>query len=170
MSEKWLGAIFIIGSCGGFGFSLASDYRKNERALRQLLRALSYMECELQYHLTPLPELCRQAAGETSGIVQDIFRRLGRELDHQTSPDVEICMKAVLQNTTSIPKTVKRHFKILGKTLGRFDLPGQLKGLEEAQASCKRELDAMKANQRDTLKSYQVLGLCAGAALAILFI
>lgn len=170
MSEKWLGAIFIIGSCGGFGFSLASDYRKNAGALRQLLRALNYMECELQYHLTPLPELCRQAAKEADGIVQDIFCRLGRELEQQTSPDVEICMKTVLQDTPTVPKAVRRHFKILGKTLGRFDLPGQLKGLEEAQASCKRELEAIRANQRDTLKSYQVLGLCAGAALAILFL
>lgn len=170
MSEKWLGAIFIIGSCGGFGFSLASDYRKNARALRQLLRALNYMECELQYHLTPLPELCRQAARQADGIVQEILRRLGKELEQQTSPDVEICMKTVLQDTPSVPKAVKRHFKILGKTLGRFDLPGQLKGLEEAQASCRRELDTMKAHQHDTVKNYQVLGLCAGAALAILFI
>lgn len=170
MSEKWLGAIFIIGSCGGFGFSLSSDYRKSVRSLRQLLRALSYMECELQYHLTPLPALCRQAAEESGGIVQEIFRRLGRELEHQTSPDVEICMKTVLQDTPAVPKTVKRYFRGLGKNLGRFDLPGQLKGLEEAQSSCKRELDALKANQRETLKSYQVLGLCAGAALAILFI
>jgi len=169
MSEKWLGAIFIIGSCGGFGFSLASDYRRNERALRQLLRVLSYMECELQYHLTPLPELCRQAAREADGMIREIFNRLGRELEHQAAPDAEVCMKTVLQDMPNVPQTVKRHLKYFGKTLGRFDLPGQLKGLEEAQLSCKRDLDEVKAHRRDTLKSYQVLGLCAGAALAILF-
>lgn len=168
MSEKWLGAIFIIGSCGGFGLSLASDYRRNERALRQLLRALSYMECELQYHLTPLPDLCRQTAREADGIIREIFYRLGNELEHQTSPDAEICIKTVLREIPSVPKTVKRYLKFLGKTLGRFDLPGQLKGLEEVQSSCQRELDELRAHRRDTLKSYQVLGLCAGAALAIL--
>lgn len=169
MSEKWLGAILIIGSCGGFGFSLASEYRKNERAFHQLLRALSYMECELQYHLTPLPELCRQAAQETDGIIRDILTRLGREMERQTAPEAEICMKSVLQDTPSIPKSLRKHLQMLGKTLGRFDLPGQLKGLEGAQASCKRELEEMKNHREAALKSYQVLGLCAGAALAILF-
>lgn len=168
MSEKWLGAIFIIGSCGGFGFSLASDYRRNERALRQLMRALSYMECELQYHLTPLPELFRQAARESDGIIRDIFIRLSKELEHQTSPDAEICMKTILQEIPSVPKTVKRHLKYLGKTLGRFDLPGQLRGLEEVQSSCKREYNELRTHRHDTLKSYRVLGLCTGAALAIL--
>lgn len=170
MSEKWLGAILIIGSCGGFGFSLASDYRKNEQALRQLLRALHYMESELQYHLTPLPELCQLAAKQSDGIIREILNRLGRDLENQTSPDVEICMKTVLQETQSVPKTVKRNLNFLGKTLGRFDLPGQIKGLKEAQSSCKQELDELRTHRHDALKSYQVLGLCAGAALAILFL
>lgn len=170
MNIKWLGAILIIGSCGGFGFSLASDYRKREWLLRQLLRALSYMECELKYHLTPLPELCLQAAAESGGIIRDILKRLARELDGQTAPDAEICMKSVLHATPNLPRSIKRHLKILGSTLGRFDLPGQLKGLEEAQVSCKRELEDLRGHRKETMKSYQVLGLCAGAALAILFL
>lgn len=169
MSEKWLGAILIIGSCGGFGFSLASEYRKKERAFRQLLRALSYMECELQYRLTPLPELCRLAAQETDGIIRDVLFRLAGEMEGQTAPDAEICMKSVLQSTPSIPKPLGKHLQILGKTLGQFDLPGQLKELEGAQAACKRELEEIKSHRETTTKSYQVLGLCAGAALAILF-
>lgn len=170
MSEKWLGAILIIGSCGGFGFSLASDYRKREGVLRQLLRALCFMECELQYHLTPLPELCRQAAIESSGIIRDVLEHLARELECQAAPDAEICMKAVVQSTQKMPRSLKRHLQVLGRTLGRFDLSGQLKGLEEAQISCKREMEDMRSHRKDAMKCYQVLGLCAGAALAILFL
>lgn len=170
MNEKWLGAILIIGSCGGFGFSLANDYRKREGILRQLLRALSYMECELKYHLAPLPELCLQAAAESGGIIRDILERLAKELDGQAAPDAESCMRSVLQSTPNLPRSIKRHLIILGTTLGRFDLPGQLKGLEETQVSCKRELEDMRGHRKDTMKSYQVLGLCAGAALAILFL
>ena len=46
------GAALVIAGCGGFGFSIASGYKREEGILRQLLRALNYMEWELQYRLT----------------------------------------------------------------------------------------------------------------------
>ena len=67
MSYRWFGAALVIAGCGGFGFSIASGYKREEGILRQLLRVLNYMEWELQYRLTPLPELCRQAGKESFG-------------------------------------------------------------------------------------------------------
>ena len=58
----------------------------------------------------------------------------------------------------------------LGRTLGRFDLDGQLIGLENARRDCRRAVDALSENRDNRLRCYQTLGLCAGAALAILFI
>lgn len=73
MSYRWFGAALVIAGCGGFGFSIASGYKREEGILRQLLRALNYMEWELQYRLTPLPELCRQAGKETRGTLREVF-------------------------------------------------------------------------------------------------
>ena len=47
MSYRWFGAALVIAGCGGFGFSIASGYKREEGILRQLLRALNYMEWEL---------------------------------------------------------------------------------------------------------------------------
>ena len=58
----------------------------------------------------------------------------------------------------------------LGESLGRFDLPGQLKGLEAVRRKCLMELEALGRNRTERLRCYQTLGLCAGAALVILFI
>lgn len=170
MSWKWIGAIMVIVSCGGFGFSLAAAHRAEEITLRQLIFALDYMECELQYRLTPLPDLCRAAAMEQHGCVREVFLKLSGELDAQVSPDVERCMQAAISTSEYIPKHTKEAFADLGKTLGRFDLSGQLKGLEQVRAACRRELEALRTNREPRLRSYQTLGLCAGAALAILLI
>ena len=59
MSYKWIGAILIIVSCGVCGFSVAAGKRREERLLSQLMDVLQFMEADLQYRLTPLPELCR---------------------------------------------------------------------------------------------------------------
>lgn len=170
MNVKWIGAIFVILSCGGFGFYLAAAHKKEERMLRQLLAALDFMECELQYRLTPLPDLCRQAAAQSGGELKNVLTRLAEELESQISPDVKGCMDVALAVSQPLPAQTRKNLELLGNSLGRFDLEGQLKGLESLRDSCRRDLSAVEKDRDVHLRSYQTLGLCAGAALAILLI
>lgn len=170
MNLKWLGAVFIVLSCGGFGFYLAANHRKEERMLRQLISVLDYMECELQYRLTPLPDLCRQAAAQACGDLGKVFIRLAEELESQISPEVSGCMHMALAVSPPMPEKTKQNLKLLGSSLGRFDLEGQISGLESLRHSCRKDLDGLEKDRDVHLRSYQTLGLCAGAALAILFI
>ena len=170
MTIKWIGAILVILGCGGTGFSMASAHRKQERELRQFMGALDYLQCELQYRLTPLPDLCRHTAAQASGSVRKLFLALAVELEDQISPDVRHCMNAALEKSGDLPEVVSIVAENLGKTLGRFDMDGQLMGLERARQECRRALDMLTNNREVRLRSYQTLGLCAGAAMAILFI
>ena len=170
MSIKLIGAVLIIGGCGGVGFSMAAAHRREENALRQLIGALDYMGCELQYHLTPLPELCRGASAQSSGYIRQVFLALAAELDSQIAPDAASCMNAAISKTPKLPQRVKKNLSELGSSLGRFDLQGQLKGLESARQQCRRDLDELSKDRDVRLRSYQTLGLCAGSALAILFL
>ena len=170
MLYKWIGACFIIIGCGGFGFSVAASHRRDERTLRQLVSVLDYMECDLQYHMTPLPDLCRKAAEESGGYLRDIFWELADYLDLQISPDVGSCMHAIVDQTHNPPQQTAQHLLLLGSSLGRFDLKGQLHGLESVRSSCRRVLEEMGRDKENRLRCYQTLGLCGGAALIILFI
>lgn len=170
MNYKWIGAILIVLSCGGFGICLASGHRREETALRQLVSALDYMECELQFRLTPLPDLCRQAGSEGKGVVREVLLKLASELEAQVAPDVASCMRTALSSAGDVPARTKDALTMMGQSLGRFDLPGQLKGLDAVRSSCRRELEELTNNRDVRLRSYQTLGFCAGAALAILFI
>ena len=170
MNYKWIGAVFIIFSCGGFGLGLAHTHRREEATLRQLVSALDLMECELQFRLTPLPELCRQAGLESQGCIRAVLLALSRELDAQISPEVSSCMHAALSGIKDIPIKAAQALDRLGHSLGRFDLAGQLKGLEAVRSECRRTLEELTNNKDQRLRSYQTLGFCAGAALAILLV
>lgn len=170
MSFKLIGAILIISGCGGFGFKIASTHVRQERTLRNLIGILDYMECELQYRLTPLPVLCRQAAAESDGILRNLFLALTHELEDQIAPDVDRCMTAAMSKIKNIPFFTMEALEMLGRSLGRFDLNGQLKGLDAVRQECRRKLEELNNNREVRLRSYQTLGLCAGAAIAILFI
>lgn len=170
MILKCIGAIFVILGCGSIGFRIAANHRFEERNLRQLIGILDYMECELQYRFTPLPELCRQASKEFSGLLGNVFQELSVEMDAQNSTDLEICMSSALEKVERIPVLTKEELLLLGKTIGRFDMEGQLKGLEAVRQECRRQVESLSQNRDSRLRSYQTLGLCAGAALAILFV
>lgn len=170
MSLKWIGAALIICGCGGFGALLARNHRREENALRALVSALDFMQCELQYRMTALPELCRQAAREARGAVGSAFALLAEELEGQISPDAASCMRAAVARVRDMPEAAAACLKELGETLGRFDLSGQLQGFESVRASCRRELDKLGENREERLRGYRTLSLCAGAALAILLL
>ena len=170
MLLKWIGGLFIIASCGSVGFRIAANQRKEEKTVTELIASLDYMMCELQYRLTPLPDLCRNTSQYTSGILKNFYLSLSQELEDQVSPNVECCMRVVVSKFKNLPNSIAQVFLQLGKTMGRFDINGQIKGLDAARHESTIILKKLQLNKAERLRSYQTLGICAGAALAILFI
>ncbi len=170
MTPKLIGALLILGSCGGLGCSIAVTYRQKENMLQQLIIAAKFMICELQYRQTDLPQLISMCARETSGLISHIFSQLKVELERQLAPDASCCVAAVLENVGKVPLSIQEKLRLLGSSLGRFDLQGQISGLETIAQLCQRDLDGLTMNREVRLRSYLTLGLCAGAALVIIFI
>lgn len=170
MNLKLIGAILCICACGCCGFLTAAHHARNIRLLENLLFAVDYMICELQYRATPLPLLCRQAGGQCSGRIRQILFAFADELDAQLSPNAGICMSSALDRTGETDSKISIAFQELGKQLGRFDLAGQIQGLENCREHCAEDLLQMKSNKDSRIRSYQTLGLCAGAAVAILLV
>lgn len=170
MMLKIIGSALIVFGCGGFGFVLASAHRREVRILRNLITSLSYMKCELQFQKTPLPQLCRKTATCTGGPVGKYFAALAHELESQVCPDVRSCSIHALSSSKDLPASVRDGILKLSDTLGAFDLKGQLDGLEYAGSQAEQALKNLLQNQDQRLRNYQTLGLCAGAALAILLV
>lgn len=170
MALKLIGILLVVGGCGAFGFSMAAAHKKETGCLHQLITVLDYMACELQYRLTPLPSLCRQAASESKGVIRQVFLKFTEELEDQISADVSACMRASLTNIKDVPPVTRECLSMLGQSLGRFDLGGQLRGLESIRQMSRSKLEELEKNKDVRLRSYQTLSICAGAALAILLI
>ena len=168
MNIKWIGVILIISGCGGFGFSMAAHYRAEERTLRELERCLVNMSNELVYRMTPLPDLFHIAAQMTDANLSDLFRNTADALEKLKEPDASSVLQRVLSEDRTLPPASKRIITELGRTLGQFDMSGQLKGIEACIQQARIELAVLSDNKEQRLRSYQTLGLCSGAALAII--
>ena len=137
--------------------------------LRRLISVLREMEWELKYRMTELPELCQIAADTSTGSLRVVFQELAEKLRRREVSDISGCLNGILMKR-ELPKRVRKNMKQLGSTLGRYDLEGQLQGLEAVRYQCGKDLEELEENSTQRLRNYQILALCAGAALVILFI
>lgn len=170
MHYKWIGAVLIVSGCAAVGYALAAIHRYQEKTLGELLRILDFMVCELHFRMTPLPQLCRSASVEFSGVTAQVMLALAEELEKLESDDVSGCMDNALLRFPDLPDKVLENLRLLGNSLGRFDLEGQISGLEAVRSAVRRDLDTLTCDRELNLRGYQTLGLCAGAALAIVLL
>ena len=170
MNIRWFGAILVGLGCTSFGFSLAASYRREAAMLRNLYGVLVHMESELTYRMTPLPMLFRSVSESCTGILSELFRQMADEMAAHTAAHASDCVNSVLWRNPALPGKLRCILLELGNTLGTFDLSGQLRGIRLCQEDCSRELDTINRHLREQIRSYRLLGCCAGAALAILLL
>ena len=167
---KVFGAFLVLIACGGAGFVVVTAYRNQERSLQQLIRALEYMHSELLFRMPTLPDLCSNASQVCTGCVRNVLQSLHLELEAQIIPNASACMYAAVNKQPHLPEKLYQCMLQLGDSLGRFDLDGQIQGLVSVKKNAEFELEQLRRNQDVRLRSYQTLGLCAGAALVVLFL
>ena len=169
MVRIW-GAVLILVGCSGFGMMICISYKREEELLQQLIHAVNFMQCELQYHLTPLPDLCVQASTVCSGKISEFLGYLSDDLKQKQSPDVASCLMIAKSRIGRLPTRLELALDLLAMSLGKFDVDGQLQGLDAVKNHCTDALNTMGNNRDIRLRSYQTLGICGGAALVILMV
>lgn len=167
---KWLGVLLIVGGCGGCGFSMAAEFRREEGSLRQMQNALEILQCEIQCRLTPLPEICGILTRACTGAVGEFFSALQQELDLPDAGEFHVCAGAAVSRVPTLPQACREILLELCATLGRYDTEGQMRSIAAAKEKTQRKLEEIMEGQAGRLKSYKALGICGGAALAILLL
>ena len=161
-------ALVLIG-CTAMGFLAASHCKMKVQVLESFLRILDNIIAELSGKITPLPELCRSAA-EDSNCFRNVLLAFADSLDSQIEPVPRACMDNVLARTNCVNKEFKLCLVDLAQILGNYDLQGQLRQLDALYRKWMGKLDDSREGVSQKIRSYRVMGICAGCALAILLV
>ena len=105
-----------------------------------------------------------------AGTVRLIFDHLAQELELCTASDASACMETILADEPLLCEELKGQLMAFGVSLGYFDLAGQQQELRHAINRADNTLKQLSDHRSQRLRTYQTLGLCAGAALAILLL
>lgn len=158
-------------SAGSVGLRMAQSVRAEDRELRQLQRVLELMRCEIQGSAAPVEELCERAQAVCRGQLRLLLEDCAALIRTREAADVGQIMEAcLLRQAQQMPVSCVCHLRELGEVLGRYDREGQLQALEALLRRVGDSIDRLQQGKADRCRSYEVLGVCAGCALAILLL
>ena len=168
---KLLGAALIVLSAGSVGIRMAQSVRAEDRELRQLKRVLELMLCEIQGSLTPAQELCERAQAICKGQLRQLLADYAAGLSaHRAADAGQIMEAALVRQTRVLPVSCICHLRELGEILGRYDCNEETRAMQALICRVDDSITRLQAGKADRCRSYEVLGVCAGCALAILLL
>ena len=169
---KIFGILFVILSSLSVGLRYSHIVQQRCTTIGQIILALRLLKSELSTHGTPLPEAFGLLAAATSGSTAAYFSSAAKEMNRNRwiSPKeslrtAEIHLKEFGPKDPSI-----LILRDLSSGIGKFDMDSQLNSLENAIT--RFEILHRSAEQERSVhcRTYRMLGLCTGIALAILLI
>lgn len=168
---KLLGAALIIASAASVGIRMAHSVRTEEANLRQILRVMELMRCEIQSCLTPTKELCEMASGICRGALRDVFQATAQRIELQAEGNTGEIMEAVLIRFGHIlPISCICRLRELGNVLGAYEVQEQTQALEALSGRVSASIEELRQGRAERCRSYEVMGVCAGCALAIILL
>ena len=139
-----VGAVLLIGGTAFLGFSAAAALGRRVRTLRVLLGVLELMEREISFRLTPMPDLLEELARRARPPLRELFMRCREGVNRLGEKDLGQLWRDALEQ---IPL-----------------------GLEGGRGQWSETLRRAEAERVQQGRMYGVLGLTAGAFLAIMLV
>ena len=144
--------------------------RRQQAQTLALIDALLRIRHELQYRLTPLPEIFAALGGSRNREIAEFFSRLAALLSSaQTCTVGYACRQALAQTRgLSLSSAARGTILSLFDSLGRYDLEGSVQALDLALSRLREEVKALQNSAAARCRTYLTLGVCTGLAAAVI--
>ena len=155
---RWLGALLLVGACGGIGLKINGNFRRRIALLDSLCEKLRQLQTELMQRNSPLPDLLEQL--RQPALAENVRR--GMTMQQAASP--------LLQKLEGeLPQTAQT-LEALCCSLGRYDSSTQAQACTYALQQLQAQRDALSRELAEKGNLYRTVPLAFGlmAALAVL--
>ena len=139
--------------------------RRQQAQTLALIDALLRIRHELQYRLTPLPEIFAARGGSRNSEIAALLSSA------QTCTVGYACRQALAQTRgLSLSSAARGTILSLFDSLGRYDLEGSVQALDLALSRLREEVKALQNSAAARCRTYLTLGVCTGLAAAVILI
>lgn len=167
---KFIGCSLIILSGFYLGFLKATSERKKLKQGMDLKRFLYYLEGEIRYSLSTLPDAIGEIQKKTKEDLKPFLSHLKTDLNqYQEEKFSNIWLKRIKLDLEPIilEKKFLEPIKALGENIGYLDQEMQLKAISFAMEQLEDCIYEIKEQVNKNCKMYQVLGISFGIFVVI---
>lgn len=168
---KLLGTLCVITGAIWCGSGAVGELRRRALALEELHAALIWLEEELTFRLTPLPQLLEQLGKSRQGEVGRFFQEAAELLVKAPEGGLRQSWRQAMVRRLSLLRPEERQVLLeLGQTLGRYDAQTQRQALAQGARRLAVFRDEAREEVRRLGKVYAALSLAGGAAVILVLV
>ena len=159
---KLLGFLLITFSSSMCGLCYASGKKERIDELDSFCLMLQMMQAELSSKLCPLPEISKNLASNIKGRAGDFLKLLDLNFTLLGEKAFYVIWSECLDmSSIALKEEEIESLRILGKTLGRYDVEFQISAIEETLSLLRAQL------QKESQEFPQLRGLSMGVSVSM---
>ena len=168
---RYFGFVLVTAGSAAIGILMASGVKQREQLYRQALFMLSYMQGEIEFHLSTLDKISLDLSQRLPAPLGGVFSAMNRRILQSPGNSLGQQMRLALRDCgQAMPAELQDELSALFSHLGRQDVSAQIRAIEESRQRLSLLRQQLFADRRERCRAYRTIGLCAGFALAILLI
>ena len=165
---KWLGCLLIFSGFFYYGYLLSKKYEKNLHMLCEWCQKLLYLQNEIRYAKTPLPEVFeRLGAEKKESIVSRFFKTVAGELGKGEGSFEEIWTEQVKGLSAGLGIDYERSC-LLGQDLSKMFTNCQAEYMKSYILQLNQYITRSETELAQRQKVTQTLSIAAGMVLVLI--
>lgn len=171
MFFKLLGGALVVASCSAIGFYIASSYDLRLQTLKKLQIAISMLETEINYSLSPLPEALNNTAKKSQTVISQLFKKTAENLTNGEGLTAGEAWEKALVGFEKVAFLRDSDLKILsafGQYLGVTDREDQIKNIKLTKDLLKQQEMMALEDKKNNEKLCKYLGVLSGIMVFLL--
>lgn len=170
---KQLCLLVILILCSYVGFSIGSNFKKRWLNLIELNNSLIFLQNEILYCHTPLPEALNRGAKKLNGIIGKMLKITSKSLCENNVDNVYMAFENSInecKEETYFKEEDNKMILDFARNLGECGIYGQDKIFELMIERLKKQINIAEEEYIRNQKMYRYLGISFGAMIAIFLI
>ncbi|MCF0149414.1 MAG: stage III sporulation protein AB [Clostridium sp.] len=167
---KIIAISIIFFACTYIGFYYGESFKRRSKQLKSILKSVMFLNNEVMYSNTPLPEALKYISMKVESPIDDILSNVAVSLEGGESKSVyEAFMEEYHKSKGNLNlfQEDKGIIKDFLKGLGESGIYGQDKLFNLTIENMKMNCKAADELARKNYKMYSAIGMCVGAMIAI---
>lgn len=173
MVIKYIVLSLIVIVCAFLGFQLSETVKLRVTHLAHMLNAIVYLQNEIFYSLTPLPEALMRVSSKKEKPISKFLEDISNLLYSNDINNINTAFTKAIEKNKDELMLEKEDYGILlelSNSLGSTDLNGQKKIFQIAIGNLENNLKEATEKAKKNVKMYRVLGVSMGLVIAIFLI